>query len=86
MKYFGRYLDLRETKLQENGESHIMLSYMHIIVSRYVAHMKQSRNAYRVLMRKPEGNRPLGRPRRKREDSIKMDLKEVVCDRLDRSC
>ena len=40
--------------------------------------MEQSRNAYRVG--KPEGKRPLGRPRRRWEDNIKMDLKEVGCD------
>ena len=32
---------------------------------------------YRVLMRKPEGKRPLGRPRHKWEDNIKMDLQEL---------
>ena len=32
---------------------------------------------YRILMRKPGGNRPLGRPRRRWEDNIKMDLQEV---------
>jgi hypothetical protein len=34
---------------------------------------------YRVLVGKPEGKRPLGRPRRRWEDNIKMDLKEVGC-------
>ena len=42
--------------------------------------MEQSRNAYRVLVGKPEGNSPLGRPRRRWEDNIKMDLKEVGYD------
>ena len=36
----------------------------------HVARMEQSRNAYRVLVGKPEGKRPLGRPRRKWEDNI----------------
>jgi hypothetical protein len=35
------------------------------------------RGAYRALVGKPEGKRPLGRPRRRREDNIKMDLREV---------
>ena len=39
--------------------------------------MEESRNAYRVLVGKPEGKRPLGRPRRRWEDNIKMDLKKV---------
>ena len=46
----------------------------------HVAHMEQSRNAYRVLVGKPEEKRPLGRPRRRWEDNIKMDLREVGCD------
>jgi hypothetical protein len=37
------------------------------------------RGAYRVSVREPEGNRPLGRPRRRWEDNIKMDLQEVGC-------
>ena len=43
----------------------------------HVARMEQFRNAYRVLVRKPESKRPLGRPRRRWEDNIKMDLREV---------
>ena len=46
----------------------------------HVAHMEQSRNAYRVLAGEPEGKRLLGRPRRRWEDNIKMDLREVGCD------
>jgi len=38
---------------------------------------------YRVLVEKPEGNRPLGRPRRRWEDNIKMDLQEVGCGGMD---
>ncbi|KAJ4452170.1 hypothetical protein ANN_03688 [Periplaneta americana] len=43
----------------------------------HVARMGESRNAYRVLVGRPEGKRPLGRPRRRWEDNIKMDLREV---------
>ena len=46
----------------------------------HVARMEQSRNAYRVLVGKPEGKRPLGRTRRRWEGNIKMDLREVGCD------
>ena len=42
--------------------------------------MEQSRNAYRVLVGNPEGKIPLGRSRRRWEDNIKMDLREVSCD------
>ena len=39
---------------------------------------------YRVLVGKPEGKRPLGGPRRRWEDTIKMDLEEVGCGGMDR--
>ena len=42
-----------------------------------MARMGEGRGVYRVLVRKPEGKRPLGRPRRRWEDNIKMDLQEV---------
>jgi hypothetical protein len=38
--------------------------------------MKERRGAYRVLVGKPEGKRPLGRPRRKWDNNIKMDFQE----------
>jgi hypothetical protein len=43
----------------------------------HVARMGEKRNAYRLLVLKPEGKRPLGRPRRRWVDNIKMDLGEV---------
>ncbi|KAJ4427803.1 hypothetical protein ANN_25456, partial [Periplaneta americana] len=46
----------------------------------HVARMGESRNTYRVLVGRPEGKRPLGRPRRRWEDNIKMDLREVGYD------
>ena len=39
--------------------------------------MAERRGVYRVFVGKPEGKRPLGRPRRRWEDNIKMDLQEV---------
>ncbi|KAJ4442292.1 hypothetical protein ANN_12160 [Periplaneta americana] len=45
--------------------------------------MGESRNAYRVLVGRPAGKRPLGRPRRRWEDNIKMDLREVGYDGRD---
>jgi len=44
-----------------------------------VAHMGEERGVYRVLVGKPEGNRPLGRHRRRWVDNIRMDLQEVGC-------
>jgi hypothetical protein len=43
----------------------------------HVARMGERRGAYRALVGKTEGRRPLERPRRRREDNIKMDLREV---------
>ena len=43
----------------------------------HVACMEEGRGVHKVLMGKPEGKRPLGRPRRRREDNIKMNLQEV---------
>jgi hypothetical protein len=43
----------------------------------HVARMGEKRNAYRLLVGKPEGKRPLGRPRRRWVDNIKMDLLEI---------
>jgi len=45
--------------------------------------MGEKRGTYRVLVGKPEGKRPLGRPRRRRENNIKMDLQELECGGMD---
>ena len=45
--------------------------------------MGEERGAYRVLVGKPEGKRPLGRPRRRCVDNIKVDLQEVGCGYVD---
>ena len=42
-----------------------------------MACMEEGRDVHKVLVEKPEGKRPLGRPRRRWEDNIKMDLEEV---------
>ena len=72
-----------------NAELHVLYSLPNIIrnlKSRrlrwagHVARTEQSRNACRISVGKPEGKRPLGRPRRRWEDKIKMDLREVGCD------
>jgi hypothetical protein len=43
----------------------------------HVARMEEVRGAYNILVGKPEGRRPLGRPRLRWEDNIKMDLREI---------
>jgi hypothetical protein len=49
----------------------------------HVAHMGEKRNAYWILVGKPEEKRPLGRPRHRRVDSIKIDLREIKCSCID---
>ena len=49
----------------------------------HVARMGEERAVYRVLVGKPEGKRPLGRPRRRWVDNIRMDLQDVGCGHVD---
>jgi hypothetical protein len=72
-----------------NDELHSLYSLLNIvrvIKSRrmrwagHVAHMGEGGGVYRVLVGRPEGKRPLGRPRCRWEDNIKMDLREMGID------
>jgi hypothetical protein len=49
----------------------------------HVARIGEKRNTYRILVGKPEGKRPLGRPRHRWADNIDMDLKEIGWDGVD---
>jgi hypothetical protein len=49
----------------------------------HVARMGEGRNAFRILVGKPEGKRPLGRPRRRWMGNIKIDLREIGWDGMD---
>jgi hypothetical protein len=49
----------------------------------HVAQMMEMRNAYRIMVGKPEGKKPLGRPRRRWLDNIKMDFREIGCGGTD---
>ena len=60
-----------------------LIKSIRIIWAGHVARMGERRGVYRVLVGKPEGKRPLGRPRRRWEDNIKMDLQEVGCGGMD---
>jgi hypothetical protein len=83
-KIFGpkREEDVSWRKLH-NDQFHDLYSSLNIvrvIKSRWAGHvarMGTGRGAYRVLVGRPEGKRPLGRPRRRWEDKIKMDLREI---------
>ena len=48
-----------------------------------MARMGEERGVYMVLLGKPEGRRPMGRPRRRWVDNIRMDLQEVGCGYMD---
>ncbi|KAJ4449812.1 hypothetical protein ANN_01218 [Periplaneta americana] len=92
-KMFGAKRDevTGEWRKLHNAELHALYSSPDIIHNRniksrrlrwaeHVARMGESRNAYRVLVVRPEVKRPLGRPRLRWEDNIKMDLREVGYD------
>ena len=90
-KIFGTKRDeiTGEWRKLHNAELHALYSSPNIIMylkprrlrwAGHVGRMEQFRNAYRVLVGKPESKKPLGRPRRRLEDNIKMDLREVGCD------
>jgi hypothetical protein len=49
----------------------------------HVARIRETRNAYRILVGKPEGKRSLGRPRRRWADNIQMGLEEIGWDGMD---
>jgi hypothetical protein len=73
----------RKLHNEELRDLHSSPSIIRIIKSRrmrwagHVARMGEKRNAYRLLVGNPEGKRPLGRPRRRWVDNIRMDLGEV---------
>jgi hypothetical protein len=54
-----------------------MIKSRRMIQAGHVARIGEKRNAYRILVGKPEGKRPLGRPRRRWVDTIKIDLREI---------
>jgi hypothetical protein len=73
----------RKLRNEELRDLYSLPSIIRIIKSRrmrwvgHVARMGENRNAYRLLVGKPEGKRPLGRPRRRWVDNSRMDLGEV---------
>jgi hypothetical protein len=77
---------VRGRRKLHNEELHNMYSSPSIIritkprrmrCARHVERMREKRNAYRILVGKPEGRRPLGRPRRRCQENIAMDLREA---------
>jgi hypothetical protein len=81
--------DLRKL---HNEELHSLYSSPNIIRMiksrrmRWVGHVeriRETRNAYRILVGKPEGKRPLGKPRSRWVNNIKIYLREIECDGMD---
>jgi hypothetical protein len=74
---------------EELHDLYSLPSIIRIIKSRrmrwtgHVVRMREDRNAYILLVGKPEGKRPLGRPRRRWVDNIRMDLREIGCSGVD---
>jgi hypothetical protein len=60
-----------------------MIKSRRMIWEGHVARMGEKRNVYRILVGNPEGKRPLGRPRRRWVDNIKMDHREIGWDDMD---
>jgi hypothetical protein len=88
LRIFGPKRDegMAEWRKLHNEELHSLYSSPKIIRqiksrrkrwARHVARMGEERKVYRVWVGKPEGRRPLGRPRRRWEDGIRMDLRET---------
>jgi hypothetical protein len=79
----------RKLHNDELGDLYSSPSIIRIIKSRrmrrarHVARIGEKRNAYRLLVGNPEGERPLGRPRRRWVDNIKMDLLDIGLGRVD---
>jgi hypothetical protein len=61
----------------------IMMVKSRMIWVGHVVHMVLIMNAYKILVRKPEGKRPFRRHRCRWEDNIKMDLRKMACEDLD---
>jgi hypothetical protein len=86
MEYTG---DLRKPLNEELHKLYSSPNIIRMINSRrmgwvgHVARMGETRNAYRILVGKTEGKRPLGRPRRRWVDNIKIELRETGCDGMD---
>ena len=57
--------------------------FLFLLTNAHVARIGEVRGVYRVLVGKPEGKSPLGRPRRRWEDNIKIDLQELGCGGMD---
>jgi hypothetical protein len=82
----GEWKQLHNAKLNDLYSSHNIVRNIKFRRKRWeghVARMGERRGVYRVLVRKPEGRRPLGRHGRSWENNIKTDIQEVGCGVMD---
>ena len=81
-------MEWRKLHNEELNDLYSLLNIVRVVKSRmrwagHVERMGEERGVHRVLVEKPEGKRPLGRPRRRWEDNIKMDFQKVGGGRED---
>jgi hypothetical protein len=78
----NRPLGRQRRKLVNNTELEIirMIKSRRMRLARHVPRTGEKRNAYRILVGKPEIKRPLGRQRRRWVDNTEIDLREIGCD------
>jgi hypothetical protein len=73
--------DLNKTFKLHNEELHnldsLMIKSRKMRLAGHIARIGEKRNAYKILVGKPGGKRPLGRPKRRWEDNIKIDHREI---------
>jgi len=77
---------LHNEELKDLYSSPIIVQVIKLRKMRWAGHVTRigaERGVYRVLVGKPEGSRPLGRPRRRWVDNIRMDLQQVGCGYMD---
>jgi len=77
---FSVFVENDELNFRDRPQSE---HFMNITVCRHIVSMGEWRDVYRVLVGKPEGKRPLGRPMRRWENNIKMELQDVGCGGMD---
>ena len=65
------------------GQIHDVIALIKVRIIEVSVHSGEERGVYRVLVGKPEGRRPLGRPRRRWVDNIRINLQEVGCGYMD---